>query len=178
MNTIDVDLNEQYCFDLLPLTEKSFQRCYMILEWLKSNMENIKDSNNEVLFNKVNYGYNEGTLKGFGNKPVCDVYLTKTNYSYDINNDYPSSVTSNIIVYLKGNMNNAYLKAAEINDYLIQEFTNNNKFRLLNEYDKDNEFVRTIVNETKIKDSAIRIIPSGKTYGVLVALELDHIMII
>ena len=172
----DVTLNEQYCFDILP-ENKDFQKCKLILEWLKTNLENITDNNDNTLFNKVNYGYNESTLKGFGNKPVCDVYLTKTNYSYDINNDYPSSVTSNIIVYLKGNMNNAYIKAAELNDYLIQEFTTNNSFRLLNQYDENDNFVEAIVNETKIVNSELRIIPSGKTYGVLVALELDHIMI-
>lgn len=172
----NIDLNEQYCFDITP-EDKNFQKCKLILEWLKTNMENITDNDGNILFNKVNYGYNESTLKGFGNKPVCDVYLTKTNYSYDINNDYPSSVTSNIIVYLKGNMNNAYIKAAEINDYLIQEFTTNNCFRLLNRYDENDNFIESIVNETKIVDSELRIIPSGKSYGVLVALELDHIMI-
>ena len=176
MNDINIDMDEQYCFDITS-TDKNYQKCKLILEWLKSNMESITDNNDNKLFNKVNYGYNENTIKGFGNKPVCDVYLTQTNYSYDINNDYPSSVTSNIIVYLKGNMNNAYIKAAEINDYLIEQFTTNNKFRLLNLYDEHEEFIEAVVNETKIVNSELRIIPSGKTYGVLVALELDHIMI-
>lgn len=165
----NIDLDETYCFTLTDVTDPNYHRCGLIIRWLHDNLVELRDDNNKPLFSKVNYGYNESTLKGFGNRPVCDVYLTDTNYSTGVNGNLPSSVTSNIIVYLKGNMNNVYLKACELNDYLIQQFSTNNSFRILKDADTG-----VIVHETQVKESNIRIIPTGKTYGVLVGLELEH----
>lgn len=170
---VNVEVNEEYTFDVVPQTVNDYRVCKNILEWLKSNMENLTDTNDNKLFSKVNYGYNEQTLKGFGKKPVCDVYLTKTNYSDDFQHNHPSIVVSNIICSLKGNMNNAYIKAAELNDYLLQEFETNEDFHIL-ELFEDDTTVRTIVGRTRVTDAEMKIIPQGKSYGVLVAFELEH----
>jgi hypothetical protein len=138
-------------------------------------MESITDSNNKKLFSKVNYGYNQDTIKGFGNKPVCDVYLNNISYDSDLTVNIPDSVTSFIICYLKGNMNNAYLKACELTDYLVQEFNDNEGFRRLTL--TDNDGIINIVRDTYIRDVQWQIVPSGKTYGVICAFELEHELI-
>lgn len=170
---MDVDI--EYEFDLEPQTQTDYKVTKPIVEWLKSNMESITDSNNKKLFSKVNYGYNQDTIKGFGNKPVCDVYLNNISYDSDLTVNIPDSVTSFIICYLKGNMNNAYLKACELTDYLVQEFNDNEGFRRLTL--TDNEGIINIVRDTYIRDVQWQIVPSGKTYGVICAFELEHELI-
>jgi hypothetical protein len=142
-------------------------------------MENITDSNKNKLFSKVNYGYNEDTIKGFGKKPVCDVYIDSFKYGSDFQVNAPDTVTSFIICYLKGNMNNTYLKACEITDYLMQEFNDNESFRrlTLTETVDDETVITNIVGDTYIRDVKLKIIPTGKTYGVLCAFELEHELI-
>jgi hypothetical protein len=88
------------------------------------NLENLN------VFSKVNYGYNEDTIKGFGKKPVADVYINNISYGSDLLDNSPDSVTTFIICYLKGNMNKTYLKACELTDYLIQEFEDNLEYYL------------------------------------------------
>ena len=173
---MDVDI--EYEFTLTPETAIDYQCSKHIAEWLQSNMTNITDSNNKKLFSKVNYGYNQETLKGFGKKPVCDVYINNIDYSSDFIENTPSNVTSYVICYLKGNMNTTYLKACELTDYLIQEFSTNESFRRLTLTSVvDQETVtQNIVKDTFIRDVRLQIIPSGKTYGVLCAFELEHIL--
>ena len=61
-------------------------------------------------------------------------------------------------------MNNAYLKACELTDYLVQEFEENNNFRELTD----------IVRYTSVENVELQIIPAGKSYGVVCAFELQH----
>ena len=159
-----MDLNITYDFNLTEKTLYDYKCTKQIIEWLQSNMESLTDDNNKTLFSKVNLGYNENTLKGFGKKPVCDVYINRINYTSDLQTNTPNTVTSFIICYLKGNMNNTYLKACELIDYLIQEFEETNSFREL----------PTIIRETFVRNVEVRVIPQGKTYGVLCAFELEH----
>ncbi len=169
---IFMDTDIEYEFDLDPITNMDYCISKQILEWLKENMENITDGNDKKLFSKVNYGYTEDTIKGFGKKPVCDVYINTISYDSDLHVNVPSSVTSFIICYLKGNMNNAYLKATELTDYLIQEFNDNPEFRELQLHENDDTI--NIVRDTFIRDVELQNIPSGKTYGVICAFELEH----
>lgn len=170
MTTLTPD--EEYCFDLEDLTNNDYKVSKKIVEWLQSNLATLTDTNDNVIFSKVNYGYNENTLKGFGKKPVCDVYLTTTNYDSDFQHNKPTSINSVIICYLKGNMNNTYLKACELLDYLLQEFEENDDWRKLSET-IDTVYYR-IVQDTFIRRTELRLIPGQKTYGVLVAFELEH----
>lgn len=177
MIIMDVDI--EYEFDLAPITTDNYKVNKHIAEWLHNNMENITDAKNNKLFSKVNYGYNEDTIKCFGKKPVCDVYVNNISYDSDLTQNIPDTVTSFIICYLKGNMNATYLKACELTDYLIQEFNDNESFRRLTlrtTVDKET-VIRNIVRDTFIRDVQLQIIPSGKTYGVLCAFELEHELI-
>ena len=169
-----MDLDIEYEFELAAETSVDYQCSKHIVEWLKSNMESLEDTNKNKVFSKVNYGYNQDTIKGFGKKPVCDVYINNIKYRSDFKENIPSSVTSFIICYLNGNMNNAYLKACELTDYLIQEFNDNENFRKLSIEDQQEKIIQNIVRDTFIRDVKLQIIPSGKTYGVLCAFELDH----
>jgi hypothetical protein len=71
-------------------------------------------------------------------------------------------------------MNNTYLKACELTDYLVQEFNDNEEFRRLTLTDNG---IVNIVRDTFIRDARLQIIPSGKSYGVLCAFELEHELI-
>lgn len=163
---------EEYCFDLEDLTHNDYKVSKKIVEWLQNNLATLTDSNEQVIFSKVNYGYNENTIKGFGKKPVCDVYLTNATYDSDFQHNKPTSINSVIICYLKGNMNNTYLKACELFDYLLQEFEENDTWRQLTETIDTVPYM--IVKDTFVRRSELRLIPGQKTYGVLCAFELEH----
>ena len=153
-----------YEFTITGKTHPDYQCCASIIEWIKSNLESLTDDYNKSLFSKVNYGYNENTVKSFGKKPVADVYINNLNYDSDFDNNYPNTVNSIIIAYLKGNMNVAYLKACELTDFLVQQFEENEEFREL-----DN-----LVRYTSVENVRLEIIPNGKSYGVLCGFELLH----
>ena len=170
MTTLTPD--EEYCFDFEELTSDDYSVTKKIVEWLQYNLSHIHDTSDNPLFSKVNYGYNENTIKGFGKKPVCDVYLTNAAYDSDFQHNKPTSINSVIIAYLKGNMNNTYLRACELMDYFLQEFEENSKWRQLIETIDEVPYV--IVKDTFVRRSELRLIPGQKTYGVLVAFELEH----
>ena len=169
---INVDVEETYEFNLVSETDNDYRITKHIAEWLQRNMIQLQDTNDNTIFSKVNYGYNESTIKGFGKKPVCDVYINGLGYSSDLNSNRPETVTSFIICYVKGNMNNAYLKACELTDYLLQGFETNEDWRelVITEDDIENRIVR----DTYVRNVRLQIIPSSKTYGVLCAFELEH----
>ena len=160
----EVDVDITYEFTIKGKTSPDYQCCTSIIEWIKTNLETLTDDYNKPLFSKVNYGYNNDTIKGFGNKPVADVYIDTLNYNSDFDDNKPDTVNSFIIIYLKGNMNNAYLKACELTDHLIQQFEENNDFRELPD----------IVRYTSVENIELQIIPGSKSYGVLSAFELQH----
>ena len=174
MTTIDTDIT--YEFTITDKTSPSYKFTQAIIEWLKENMETLSDDHNNTIFSKVNYGYNEETIKGFGKKPVCDVYIGNIGYDSDVYENRPKTVTSYIISYLKGNMNIAYSKACELADYMVQEFNENDNFRELVLKETVEEVTTTtgIVRNTFIRDIRFEIIPAGKAYGVLCAFELEH----
>ena len=153
-----------YEFILKDKTSPDYRCTTAIIEWIKTNLESLTDDYNKPVFSKVNYGYNEDTIKSFGKKPVADVYINNLDYESDFENNYPQTVNSIIIVYLKGNMNTTYSKACELTDYLIQEFEENEDFRRLTD----------IVRYTSVEDVRLEIVPGSKTYGVLCAFELQH----
>ena len=159
-----MDLDVEYTFNVSEVTAPDYKSAQSIISWLKGNMESLTDDNQEAIFGRVNYGYNNETLKGFGKRPVCDVYIDHYNYDSDLQLNTPSSVTSMIISYLKGNMNTSYVKACELADYLIQEFNETTSYRELD----------GVVRDTYIRNVQLEIIPSQKSYGVLVAFELEH----
>ena len=173
---VDYDMDSTYTFNVEDLTNGNFKITKKIIQWLQSTLAGLTDSNNESLFSKVNLGYNESTIKGFGKKPVCDVYLSNVDYTTDFTSNRPDTIKSVIICYLKGNMNNTYLKACELCDYLLQEFEQNENLRILIEdtvVDGETRHTR-IVRNTFVSRCELRLIPATKTYGVLVAFELEH----
>lgn len=160
----EYELDLEYEFNLEEETHPDYRVTKQIMEWLKDNMESLTDSHNRSVFSKVNYGYNENTIKGFGKKPICDVYINELNYSNDLKTNTPSTVNTFIISYLKGNMNTVYLKACELTDYLLQGFEENEEWREL----------LYVVRNTRVKNVELQLIPGNKTYGVLCAFELEH----
>lgn len=162
--TIQVVETPVYEFTVTGQTHPDYQCCSAIVQWIQTNLESLCDDYNKALFSKVNLGYNSDTIKGFGKKPVADVYIDTLSYGSDFDNNKPDNVHSFIICYLKGNMNNAYLKACELTDYLIQQFEESEAFRELED----------IVRYTRVANVELQIIPNGKTYGVLCAFELEH----
>ena len=106
-------------------------------------------------------------MKGFGNKPVCDVYLDNIDYRTDFDLNQPASVNTVIIITLKGNANNTYGKALDLTDYIIQEFIENNDWRELDR----------VVKETHITDTQVQINPDNKVWSTMIIFQLNHVLI-
>ena len=163
-NNVEVDLDERYTFTITGQITHDYSFTSNVIEWLQANLEGLKDDYLQPLFGKVNTGFNDSTLKTFGKKPVCDVYINTVEYTGDFDNHYPEKVKSIVIVYLKGANNHTYGKACELHDLLMQEFITNEDFRRLDD----------IVSETYITNSELRVQPLQKKWGVIVAFELTH----
>ena len=162
MTTIEPDL--EYEFTLSKKTDLDYRVAHQISTWIHDNLESLTDDQEHQLFSKVNYGFNEDSLKTFGKKPVCDVYVNNVSYNNDFENSTPESVHSIIIFYCKGANDKAYLKCNEVHDYLMQEFIVNESFRQLD----------GIVKDTRIINSELMNQPINKKWGVMGALELSH----
>lgn len=170
----ELPVNAEYCYDLESITSNDYRVTKKIIGWLHTNLTSLVDAEDNPVFSKVNYGYNENTIKGFGKKPVADVYLPQATYDSDFQHNKPTSINSVIICYLKGNMNTTYLKACELMDYLLQEFEENPDWRELSETVDDTYY--QIVQDTFVRRSELQLIPGQKTYGVLCAFELEHMI--
>lgn len=156
----------EYDFELSDTITPDFKTASRISKWLHDNLCDLKDDNDKIIFNKVNYGFQEDNIKGFGKKPVCDVYINDVEYNSEFEYTTPKSVHSIILFYIKGANNNSYLKCCELHDYLIQEFLTNEEFRCLEGYVKDTEILNSELMNQSINTK----------WGVMGALELSHIL--
>ena len=161
---IEVDLDERYTFTVTERTIPDYTMSSAISNWIKTNLEGLTDDNNNTIFGKVNNGFNEQSLKTFGNKPVCDIYINRVNYDGNFDYHNPQSVETILLFYMKGANNHTYSKACELHDYIMQEFIENQQFKLL----------ENIVKDTYIMNSELRIQPLNKKWGVIGAFQLTH----
>ena len=161
-----MNMNEKYSFKISEKTHPDYRMAVSISTWIRDNLQNLKDDNQELLFNKVNLCYNEENLKHFGKKPVCDVHLGTIEYDEDLEDRTPLRAHSVLIFYSKGANDTAYLKCCEVHDYLMQEFITNPSFRELED----------VVSDTYILDSELMNQPVNKKWGVMGAFELVHIL--
>ena len=159
-----VEVDATYSFEVIDKTLPSYKLASGISEWLQTNLENLTDNNDDKIFSKVNTGFNKETLKTFGNKPVCDIYIDRVDYGSDYDIHAPTEVHTILLFYLKGANNHAYNKCCELHDYLIQEFITNDSFRRL----------PNLVTDTRITNSELMNQPLEKKWGVMGALELSH----
>ena len=162
-----MDMNVTYEFEIDEMVLPDYRVTNTMLTWLRNNLDNLKDNDKKKIFHRVNIGYNERSLKGFGNKPVCDVYLDNIDYRTDFDLNQPASVNTVIIVTLKGNANNTYGKALDLTDYIIQEFIENNDWRELDR----------VVKETHITDTQVQINPDNKVWSTMIIFQLNHVLI-
>lgn len=159
----ELELEEEYEFDLSSIINIDYKISSSIAAWLKTNMEALQDAKGNIIFGKVNYGYDEDILKSFGKKPVCNVYISQIEFTSDLQLNKPYSVTSFIVCYLKGKINKTYERACDLGDYLIQEFMSNDDFRK-----------NSVVYNTTVEDMRVELVPVNHRYGVICALELQH----
>ena len=161
---VEVDVDEEYTFNIKEKITPDYRMAYQILTWLQGNLEGLTDDDEHTIFSKVNTGFNESTLKSYGRKPVCDVYLDRVEYDGDFDNHVPSNAYTFILFHMKGANNDTYLKACSLHDYLMQTFLSEESFRTL----------QGIVKDTHIENSEIRIQPVNKKWGLIGAFELKH----
>ena len=166
--TIKVIETPVYEFTITERIDPNYGTTTQIIEWLQTNMESFLDDYNKPLFGKVNTGFNDSTLKTFGKRPVCDVYINNVDYGTDFDAHTPVKVHTIVIFYLKGANNNTYLKACQIHDLVMQEFLTNTDFQRLDD----------VVKETYIDNSSVsnRSIRGG--FGVMGTFELTHTLYI
>lgn len=156
----------EYSFELSESIEPDYKVANKISTWLHDNLDELTDDKDNKIFNKINYGFNEENLKGFGKKPVCDIYINNIDYNSDFENTPPKTAHSILIFYMKGANDVAYLKCCDLHDYLIQEFITNDSFKCLD----------GVVKDTVILNSELMNQPFNKKWGVMGALELSHIL--
>lgn len=161
-----MDTNIIYDFEIDEKVIPDYRITNTVLNWLRNNLYGLVDNDNHSLFHKVNIGYNERSLKGFGNKPVCDVYLDSIDYRDDFDFNVPGTLNTVIIVTLKGNANNTYTRALDLIDYIVQEFIENTSWKELDR----------IVKETRITNTQIQINPNNKVWSTMIVFELEHIL--
>ena len=161
-----VETDIEYEFTVTEDTALDFKFATSISNWLCTNMANLTDTNDKTIFGKVNTGFDENTLKTFGKKPVCDVYINNVEYNTDFDNHKPEQVHTIILFYMKGANNNTYMKACELHDYILQELVSNENYRRLTD----------VVRDTYITNSELMTQPINKKWGVMGAFELTHIL--
>ena len=161
---ISVDVDLTYSFTVSGKTSPEFTMSTRISRWLTENLQSLTDDDDNLLFSKVNNGFNENTLKTFGAKPTCDVYINNIDYSTDFDITKPVTVHTIVLFYLKGANNTSYMKVCTLHDYIMQEFATNEQFKEL----------EGIVRDTFIKNSEIMMQPINKKWGVMGAFELSH----
>lgn len=164
MTTIDPEAT--YHFRVRDNTAPHYTIAPAILEWIKNNLEGLKDLDNKTIFGKVNYGYNENTLKTFGSKPVADIYINNLTYGDSFDYHTPRELHSIIICYLKGVNNHSYYKACELHDYIMQQFIEN----------EDYSFLEGKVKKSYITNSRVMNNPGNKKWGVMCAFEITHLL--
>ena len=162
-----MDTNIVYEFEIDQKVLPDYRITNTVLNWVHNNLDNLVDNDNKKIFHRVNIGYNERSLKGFGNRPVCDVYLDNIDYRTDFDLNTPSNLNTVIVITLKGNANNTYTKALDLTDYIIQEFIENTSWRELD----------SVVKETTITNTQIQINPNSKVWSTMVLFELNHVLI-
>lgn len=159
-----VDMDETYHFCVEETVCDDYKIAKKISQWLQKNLESLTDDDHKTVFSKVNTGFNENSLKTFGNKAVCDVYINRVEYEGDFDVHAPIKVKTIVLFYLKGANNHTYEKACELHDYILQEFIENENFRRLD----------GVVNDTYITNSELMTQPINKKWGVMGAFELTH----
>ena len=162
--TTDYNLDDDYEFTVAEKTSQDYKFASSISNWLVTNISSLTDDNDNTLFSKVNNGFDSDTLKTFGKKPVCDVYIDSVEYDGDFDIHKPIICHTIIIFYMKGANNVAYGKACELHDYLMQEFVTNESFQTLSD----------VVRATYITNSRLMTQPIQKKWGVMGAFELSH----
>lgn len=162
--SIEIPIDETYRFTLTESTDGEYGITHAISEWIHTNLSGLTDDNDDTVFSKVNYGYDENRLKGFTKKPVCDVYVNNLEFDNDFESSKPIKVNTIVIFTLKGANNHVYLKACEVHDYLLQEFVVNESWRTL-----DGK-----VSDTRVMNSQLMNQPSNKVWYVMGAIELSH----
>ena len=161
---IEIDPEITYTFTITEQVKPDYSMSPRILEWLHDNIAGLVDDDNNNIFGKVNYGFNESVIKTFGKKPVCDVYINKVEYGSDFDAHTPVKVHSIILFYMKGANNATYFKASQLHDLIMQELLTNEDFQRLDD----------VVSNTYITNSEIRNQTMRGGYGVMGAFELKH----
>ena len=162
-NQVEVDLDETYTFTLREQVNPEYAMSAQISNWLKTNLESLKDDLNHSVFGRVNLGFSDESLRTFGKKPVCDVYIDNIEYTTDFDNQAPEKVNSFVLFYLKGVNSSTYTKACELHDLLMQEFLTNEEWKRC-----------SVVRGTSVTNSELRIQPLNKKWGVIGAFQLSH----
>ena len=160
----ELDPKAEYTFTLTDSVDRDYRFATSISTWLQENIAGLTDDDDNIIFSKVNTGFNSETLKTFGKKPTCDIYINNVEYELDFDIHRPLLVNTILIFYFKGANNHAYNKACELHDYLMQEFMVNENFNRL----------ENLVKETRVTNSRLMSQPINKKWGVMGAFELTH----
>ena len=163
-NTITVDIDETYRFTISAKTTPNYKMAATISNWLIENLSNLTDDNNHKIFGKVNLGFNEDTIRTFGSKPVCDIYIDNIEYNTDFDTTRPVRVNTIVLFYMKGTKSATYRQACNLHDYIMQSFITDEDWQILNGYVSE-----TFITGSRVMNQQIR-----QQWGVMGAFTLTH----
>ena len=141
-------------------------------EWLQSNLQNLRDKDDNPVFKKVLLGFDSNKVKTYGGKAIAVTYVTGTkeyNETFGRHNR-PQYIESVVGFVIKDHTEAKYQEAVQIMDLLHEEFeTNNDWFELRDPTDNTK-----IVRATFITDSVLTLQPTGKQLDIIGVFTLRH----
>lgn len=159
----EIILDEDYEFAVEERTIPDYKMTGRISQWIHQNLAELRDDDAHVIFNKVNYGYNEETLKSFGKKPVCDIYIDNIEYDSDLQISTPVKAHSIIIFHIKAGSDTSYLRACQLHDYIMQQFISNDEWKSLEDH-----IIDTVITNSQILNHP------RKGWAAMGVFELEH----
>ena len=137
-------------------------------KWLQSLLANLQDGDKNPIFKKVLLGFEEASIKTFGDGVLATCYITNTDYAetFGIHNR-PTYIHSVIAFIIKGNTAAKYDTAVKIMDILQENLETNHDWQKL-------ETPSRIVRDTDVINANLTLTPVNKKLSIIGFIELRH----
>ena len=132
---------------------------------LKSLLENLKDTNNNAIFESVLLGIPNNDFRGY-RFPIAIVRLNEGRYATNTFNkrNTPEWIHTSIGIFVTGEIQESYMRAMEIMDIIQEKFETDNDWISLNK----------TVRLTEIEQSLVNDIPTDEVLMRIVVFNLKH----
>lgn len=132
---------------------------------LQSLLENLKDTNNNPIFESVLLGIPNNDFRGY-RFPIAIVRLNEGRYATNTftKRNTPEWIHTSIGIFCTGDIQESYMQAIEIMDNIQEHFETDNNWITLN----------NTVRLTEIEQSLVNDIPTDEVLMRIVVFNLKH----